>query len=149
MTAPTVKQDTTLRAHSMHNSAIKTASTYVKAVQESRKYITNRLSSHADLLMSRWRKRSREKHRELLHKAVPKLEESQWTNSRYGYSDEKFQFGERNLQRQRQLLVPWLNVEVLKTSPAILFALLHYRTLYPPKDFAPLDCRQMELSCVT
>ncbi|EXF81086.1 hypothetical protein CFIO01_12026 [Colletotrichum fioriniae PJ7] len=139
MTAPTVKQDTTYTesaqhayGHSYHhsipdNSAIKTASTYVKAVQESRKYITNRLSSHADLLMSRWRKRSREKHRELLHKAVPKLEESQ----------------------RRQLLVPWLNVEVLKASPAILFALLHSRALYPPEDFAPLDCRQMELSCAT
>ncbi|KAL0769322.1 hypothetical protein CaCOL14_008630 [Colletotrichum acutatum] len=96
--------------------------------------------------MSRWRKRSQEKRRELLHKAVPELEESQWINSRYGYSDEKFRYGERTVQRRRQLLVPWLNVEVLKTSPAILFALLHYRTLYSPEDFAPLDCRQMELS---
>ncbi|KAK0382189.1 hypothetical protein CLIM01_00481, partial [Colletotrichum limetticola] len=137
--------------HSYHHSisdtsAIKTASTYVKALQESRKHITNRLDSHADLLMSRCRKRSQEKRRELLHKAVPELEESQWINSRYVYSDEKFRYGERTVQRRRQLLVPWLNVEVLKTSPAILFALLHYRTLYPPEDFAPLDCRQMELS---
>ncbi|KAL4405852.1 hypothetical protein CABS03_12253 [Colletotrichum abscissum] len=105
-------------------SAIKIASTYVKALQESRKHITNRLRSHADLLMSRWRKRSQEERRELLHKAVPELEESQ----------------------RRQLLVPWLNVEVLKTSPAVLFALLHYRTLYPPEDFAALDCHQMESS---
>ncbi|KAK1507068.1 uncharacterized protein CCOS01_16327 [Colletotrichum costaricense] len=121
-------------------------STYVKALQESRKHITNRLGSYADPLMSRWRKRSQEKRRELLHKAVPELEESQWINSRYVYSDEKFRYGERTVQRRRQLLVPRLNVEVLKTSPAILFALLHYRTLYPPEDFAPLDCRQMELS---
>ncbi|KAI3554134.1 hypothetical protein CABS02_05549 [Colletotrichum abscissum] len=96
--------------------------------------------------MSRWRKRSQEERRELLHKAVPELEESQWINSRYGYSDESFRFGERTAQRRRQLLVPWLNVEVLKTSPAVLFALLHYRTLYPPEDFAALDCHQMESS---
>ncbi|KAK1713108.1 hypothetical protein BDP67DRAFT_591067 [Colletotrichum lupini] len=141
MTAPNVRQGTTLRANS-----VGTASTYVKALQESRKHITNRLRSHADLLMSRWRKRSQEERRELLHKAVPELEESQWINSRYGYSDESFRFGERTAQRRRQLLVPWLNVEVLKTSPAVLFALLHYRTLYPPEDFAALDCHQMESS---
>ncbi|KAK1465406.1 hypothetical protein CCUS01_07523 [Colletotrichum cuscutae] len=87
-------------------------STYVKALQESRKHITNRLGSHADLLMSRWRKRSQEKRRELLHKAVPELEESQWINSRYVYSDEKFRYGERTVQRRRQLSVPWLNVEM-------------------------------------
>ncbi|KXH60460.1 hypothetical protein CSAL01_09938 [Colletotrichum salicis] len=137
-------------SHSYHHSisdtsAVNTASEYVKEAQESRKHITNRLSSHSDLLMSRWRKRSQDKRRELLNKAVPELEESQWINSRYGYS-EKFRFGERTLQRRRHLLVPCLNFEVLKTSPAVLFALLHHRTLYPPEDFTMLDCRQMELS---
>ncbi|KAK1447720.1 hypothetical protein CMEL01_09559 [Colletotrichum melonis] len=73
-------------------------STYVKALQESRKHITNRLGSHADLLMSRWRKRSQEKRRELLHKAVPELEELQYINSRYVYSDEKFRYGERTME---------------------------------------------------
>ncbi|KAL2876384.1 hypothetical protein SGCOL_008384 [Colletotrichum sp. CLE4] len=121
-------------------------SAYVKEAQESRKHITNRLSSYVDLLMSRWRKRSQDQRRELLNKAVPELEEPQWINSRYGYSEEKFRFGERTMQRRRHLLVPWLNVKVLKTSPAVLFALLHHRTLYPPEDFAPLDCRQMKLS---
>ncbi|KAF4778317.1 hypothetical protein HER10_EVM0003036 [Colletotrichum scovillei] len=140
-------------SHSYHHSisdtsAINIASTYVKELQERRKHITNCLSSHADLLMSRWRKRSQEERRELLHKAVPELEEWQWIYSRYGYSVESFRYGERTVQRRRQLLVPWLNVEVLKTSPAVLFALLHYRTLYPPEDFATLDCRQMELSWV-
>ncbi|KAK1674804.1 hypothetical protein BDP55DRAFT_716232 [Colletotrichum godetiae] len=138
-------------SHSYHHSisdtsAANTASAYVKEAQESRKHITNRLSSYVDLLMSRWRKRSQDQRRELLNKAVPELEEPQWINSRYGYSEEKFRFGERTMQRRRHLLVPWLNVKVLKTSPAVLFALLHHRTLYPPEDFAPLDCRQMKLS---
>ncbi|KAK1635196.1 hypothetical protein BDP81DRAFT_482246 [Colletotrichum phormii] len=117
-------------SHSYHHSI-----SDISAAQESRKHITNRLSSHADLLVSRWRKRSQSKRRELPNKAMPELEESQWINSSYGYSEEK----------RRHLLVPWLNVEVLMTSPAVLFALLHRRTLYPPEDFAPLDCRQMEL----
>ncbi|OHE95726.1 hypothetical protein CORC01_09010 [Colletotrichum orchidophilum] len=95
--------------------------------------------------MSRWRKRSQEKRRELLNKTVPELEELQWIIPRYGYSEEKDLLEARTIHNWRHLLLPWLNVEVLKTSPAVLFALLHYRTMYTPEDWAPLDCRQIEL----
>jgi hypothetical protein len=52
----------------------------------------------------------------------------------------------RSRSRRRQLLLPWLNVEVLKRNPSVLFALLHYRSAHPPQDWAAFDCRQITLS---
>jgi len=52
----------------------------------------------------------------------------------------------RSQIRRRQLLLPWLSVEVLKTNPAVLFALLHYRSTHPPQEWAAFDSRQLTLS---
>jgi hypothetical protein len=48
--------------------------------------------------------------------------------------------------RRRQLLLPWLNWEVLRTNPAVLFALLQHGSVYPPQDWAAFDYSQLTLS---
>ncbi|KAI0148001.1 hypothetical protein F4776DRAFT_653032 [Hypoxylon sp. NC0597] len=101
--------------------------------------------SHADLRMSRWRKLSQEKRQALLTEVAPDLEISPWINIRYGYMNERNLIHCRSLRRRRQLSAPWLNVNLLKTNPAILNALLHYRTAYPPQDRAAFDCRELTL----
>ncbi|OTA64856.1 hypothetical protein K449DRAFT_392957 [Hypoxylon sp. EC38] len=118
---------------------------YTKEIHESRKYLGDCLKTHADLLMSRWRKLSQEKRQALLTEVAPDLEMSPWINIRYGYMDERKFIHCRSERRRRQLLVPWLNVDLLKTHPAILYALLHYRTAYPPQDWAAFDSRQLTL----
>lgn len=119
---------------------------YVKQTQEARARLAGLLLSHADVLMQRWKKRSQDKRRVLLNSVAPDLEESQWILFRYSYMDERKLLHSRNQSRRRQLLLPWLSVEGLKTNPAMLFALLHYRTRYPPQDWAVFDCRQLTLS---
>lgn len=119
---------------------------YVKQTIEARARLAGHLRSHADVLMKRWTKRSQDKRQALLKQAAPDLEESQWILPRYSYMEERKIIHNRNQSRRRQLLLPWLSVEVLKTNPAVLFALLHYRSLYPPQDWAVFDCSQMTLS---
>ena len=119
---------------------------YVKQTNEARARLAGHLRSHADVFMSCWKKCSQDKRQALLKNAAPDLEERQWILTRYSYMDESKFIHSRSQSRRRQLLLPWLSVEVLKTNPAVLFALLHYRSLYPPQDWAVFDCRQITLS---
>ena len=107
--------------------------------------LKSRLEVLADVLMSRWTKLSQEKRRALLKGAAPELEENQWLIPRYSYQRERLYIHQRNLRRRHQLLLPWLNVEVLTTNPLVLFALLHYRTIYDPPRWAAFDSRQLTL----
>ncbi|XXH00907.1 hypothetical protein Hte_007258 [Hypoxylon texense] len=118
---------------------------YTQQINESREHLAGRLKSHADLLMSRWRKRSQEKRQALLAEVAPDLETSPWINLRFGYMFERKLVASRSQKRRHQLLAPWLNVEILKTNPAVLYALLHYRVTYPPQDWAAFDSRQLTL----
>ncbi|KAI1098665.1 hypothetical protein F4804DRAFT_324066 [Jackrogersella minutella] len=128
------------------SNARRLVESYTKEIHENRKYLADRLKMHADLLMSRWRKRSQEKRQALLAEVAPDLEPSQWINIRYSQMEERGFIHRRELRRRRQLLAPWLSVEVLKSNPAVLYALLHYRTAYPPDNWAAFDCRQLTLS---
>jgi hypothetical protein len=96
--------------------------------------------------MNRWRKRSQDKRQALLKDAAPDLEDKQWILPRYSYMEERKLINSRSQVRRRQILLPWLSVEVLKTNPAVLFALLHYRSTHPPQDWAAFDSRQLTLS---
>lgn len=118
----------------------------VKQIHDQRDALRATLDIFADVLMSRWKKLSQTKREALLKEAAPGLEEEQWIIPRYGYLRERLYFHKRSLKRRRQLLLPWLNVQVLKTNPIVLFALMHCRTAYPPQSWAAFDTRQLNLS---
>ncbi|WKT54251.1 hypothetical protein QSH57_004835 [Fusarium oxysporum f. sp. vasinfectum] len=107
--------------------------------------LTERINIYGDVLLSRWKKRSQAKREALLKEAAPELEEDQWFLPRYTYLRERLYIHARSPTRRRQLLLPWLNVQVMKTNPAVLFALLHYRTAYSPQHWAAFDSRQLTL----
>ncbi|KID83354.1 hypothetical protein MGU_09352 [Metarhizium guizhouense ARSEF 977] len=108
--------------------------------------LTERLDVFADMLMSRWIKQSQAKREALLKEAAPDLEEKQWLLPRYSLLRPQCYLLGRSQKGRRRLLLPWLNVEVLKTNPAVLFALLHYRTAYSPQHWAAFDSQQLDLS---
>ncbi|KAF5989792.1 hypothetical protein FBULB1_557 [Fusarium bulbicola] len=115
-------------------------------IQHRRTRLSEKIEVFGDVLMSRWKKRSQTKRAALLKEAAPGLEEQQWLLPRYTYMRESLYMRDRSTVRRRQLLLPWLNVQVLKTNPAVLFALIHYRTAYPPQSWAAFDSRQLNLS---
>jgi hypothetical protein len=114
-------------------------------IHRRRASLTTRIDGFGDVLLSRWKKRSQAKREALLKEAAPELEEDQWLLPRYSYMRERLYIHERSPTRKRQLLLPWLNVRVMKTNPAVLFALLHYRTAYAPQLWAAFDSRQLTL----
>ncbi|KAF9881572.1 hypothetical protein CkaCkLH20_00718 [Colletotrichum karsti] len=126
---------------------VRVSSHFVRQASEAKDHVAERLSLHADLLMNRWRKRSQEKRRQLLHDVAPELEEKQWIVPRHVYEVGWNQKpNDRTPERRRHLLLPWLSVEGLTTNPTLLFALLYYRSRYPLYDWAAYDSRQLELS---
>ncbi|KAJ3497994.1 hypothetical protein NLG97_g1472 [Lecanicillium saksenae] len=106
--------------------------------------LKDQLAVFADTIMSRWRKMSAVKRETLLKEIAPGLEEKQWLIPRYVYTPERLDVFNKKLSRRRQLLLPWINVEVLKMNPAVLFALLHFRTAFPPHQWAAFDSHQLE-----
>ncbi|KAL2809104.1 hypothetical protein BJX63DRAFT_372354 [Aspergillus granulosus] len=122
------------------------ASVALAQMRDRRAALSKHLDAFADVIMRRWERLSRAKREDLLKQAAPDLEGEQWLLPRYAYCRERMLIHARTPKRRRQLLLPWLNVEVLKNNPAVLFALLHYRTSYPPQQWAAFDSRQLTFS---
>jgi hypothetical protein len=124
------------------------AAGYVRDAQQERQYLLERLASHADIIVNRWKKKSRDKRQALLMETIPELCEHRWLIPRYCFMPESklVGLGDRTWTRRSQLLLHWLSLEALKMNPAVLFALLHNRTAYPPQDWATFDGRQLILS---
>lgn len=87
-----------------------------------------------------------EKRQALLVSSIPELYEQRWLLPRYSSTPESKRWNSQTRDRRCQLLLPWLSLDVLKTNPAVLLALLHYRTVYSPQDWAPYDSRQLTVS---
>ncbi|KAG5814862.1 hypothetical protein H9Q74_002612 [Fusarium xylarioides] len=128
-------------AEAKHN-----ARSLMQSIHRSRQQLSDKIKVFGDVLMNRWKKRSQAKRAVLLKDAAPNLEEQQWLLPRYIYMRESYYMRDRDPVRRRQLLLPWLNVHVLKSNPAVLFALLHYRTAYSPQSWAPFDSRQLNFT---
>ncbi|KAL5330279.1 hypothetical protein ACEPPN_003805 [Leptodophora sp. 'Broadleaf-Isolate-01'] len=124
------------------------ASKYVYQAEGDRQYLLKCLSSHGDIIMSRWKKKSKDKRQALLSEEVPDLCEERWIIPRYCYMSESQTGGlkVRSRRRRYQLLQHWLSMEVLKSNPAVLFALLRNRTAYTLQEWATFDGRQLILS---
>ncbi|PNP76801.1 hypothetical protein FNYG_09905 [Fusarium nygamai] len=118
----------------------------VDDIQRRRSRLSEKIRVFGDVLLSRWQRKSQAKRATLLKGAAPDLEAQQWLLPRYNYMRERFYILARKQSRRRQLLLPWLNVHVLKSNPAVLFALLHYRTAYPPQSWATFDSNQLKVS---
>lgn len=121
------------------------AAQHVQDMQRERVYLQQRLASHGDLILSRWKKKSVEKRHALLIDACPDLYEHRWVYPRWYNTPLDQRWYPRTKAARSQFLLPWLSVEVLKTNPAVLFGLLHSRTVYPPQDWAAFDNMQLIL----
>ncbi|KAH8162604.1 hypothetical protein CIB48_g5643 [Xylaria polymorpha] len=119
---------------------------YMEQVEANRLRLSSRLALHADVVMSQWRKRSQEKREAVLRAAAPDMSETPWMLPLYSYDPDRKLIDTRSSSRRYKLLLPWLNIEVLKKNPAVLYALLHYRTLYTPQSWAAFDSRQLTIS---
>lgn len=124
-----------------------TVNVYIKSMVKDREYLIQLLESHRDTIVSRWSKKSRKKREAILLRAMPELFKQRWIHALHCYTEEHNQSGmlRRNPDTRKQLLMHWLNLEVLRNNPSKFLALLHARTLYSPQEWAPFDDRQLGL----
>ncbi|CAD6449295.1 47be4bfb-565e-42b9-9ca9-fb9789dd0b6c [Sclerotinia trifoliorum] len=138
-----------------NDEAKQIAASYINNMQQDRKYLTERLTLCGDIVLRRWKKKSQDKRQSLLLEVIPNICEKRWIILRLGFTPEGKQIppinsnGEmeaRSPDTRHHLLLQWFSLEVLKTNPAVLFALLHNRTVYSPQDWASFDARQLNIS---
>lgn len=111
---------------------------FVKNIHEGREWLLMRLDVSTDVLMSRWKKMSVSKRQEIL--MSPDVAQILWTNVDH---PRWHSWEARDLAHKCQMLLPWLSVETFKSIPTLLFALLHYRTMHHPRDWATFDFKQI------
>ncbi|TGO67344.1 hypothetical protein BOTNAR_0044g00260 [Botryotinia narcissicola] len=113
------------------------AASYINVIQQDREYLMDSLAKYGNIIVNRWKKKSQDKRQALLLEAIPNLCKKRWIIPRHGFTPEgkeippinsDGQMELRSLETRNHLLLNWLNLEVLKTNPAVLFALLHNRT---------------------
>lgn len=121
-----------------NNDAKQIAASYINRMQQDRKYLAERLTLCGDIVLSRWKKKSQDKRQLLLLEAIPNICEKRWIIPHLGFTPEgkhippinsNGEMEARSLETRHHLLLQWFNSEVLKTNPAVLFALLHNRTV--------------------
>ncbi|KIL88353.1 hypothetical protein FAVG1_08432 [Fusarium avenaceum] len=123
--------------------AAQVVTTAVDSIYQHQAVLRERIDTFGDLLLSRWRKFSQAKREALVLDAAPDMEKEKWLLPRHSYEHERLQVHARSSRRRKQLMLPWLNVQVLKNNPVVLFALLHYRTVSPPDSWAVFDNKQL------
>lgn len=117
----------------------------VSSIHQQRDYLRRVLNTRADTLMSRWKKRSKEKRRALLKAVNPELEVGPGALVRLAYSNEWMFFNKRTADKRQISLLPWLDADELTINPMALLALLHFRTAHEPPEWAPWDTSQLTM----
>ncbi|KAI3341162.1 hypothetical protein F4824DRAFT_516357 [Ustulina deusta] len=117
---------------------------YLSTIREASDVLAGRMEMHADLFMSRWKKYSQAKREDLLRAIAPNIAPNPWHTFDYeGIPPAALEERVCDPKTRHQLLLPWLDIETLKTHPHTLFALLHYRIRHPPQAWAPFDIKQL------
>ena len=101
-----------------------------------------------DTFMKEWKKKSRDARALLIKEAAPEMAKDARAYFELYYScTAGMQFGDLIHKRRMNrwmLLLPWLNVELLRDQPAAIYALIHFRTAYHPASWAAWDSRQID-----
>lgn len=120
------------------DEASKITTSYAKSIKENLEYLQGRIAVHGNTIISRWKKKSRDKRSEMLLKAFPNIFLEQWNMAviTYKYGDVSWR-GTRYFREAQ--LVPWLNLPSLRDDPYKLLALIHYRTKFGPEEWVSFD----------
>lgn len=105
-------------------------------------FLKTKCRLHGDRIMSRWKKRSREKRELWLLQADPNLCVDRWHLLRYVCMDAHLPW-ENARKLRKNFLLPYLSVDVLKNDPALFLSLLYNRTYYHPYMWAPSDSMEL------
>ncbi|KAK6005832.1 hypothetical protein QM012_007474 [Aureobasidium pullulans] len=105
-------------------------------INDDRAHLTKLCDKYGNTIISRWRKKSREKREAILLLADQTIENDSWFRLRTEGQIDTWQ----DLRKYRKCwLLPYLSIEALKANPSALLSLLHRRIFYSPEEWMPFD----------
>jgi hypothetical protein len=126
--------DRSAYAEALSNAEVSEISTsYANDIRKDLQYLRDQVARHGNTIISRWKKRSREKRAAALVKAFPKIFPQQWSQALINYDHANVSWRKAREFREAQLL-PYLNLEVLKDDALKFLALLYNRTQFDSED---------------
>lgn len=113
---------------------------FINQIDADRAYLAGLCDQYGNTIISRWRKKSRNKREALLLLADPTIEKEPWFRLRI----------EGNILRWQELreyrkswLLPYMNIEIMKANPSVLLGLLQHRVHHSPEEWAAFDSHQL------
>lgn len=113
---------------------------FINQIDTNRAYLAGLCDKYGNTIISRWRKKSRNKREALLLLADPTIEKEPCFRLRI----------EGNIVRWQELreyrkswLLPYMNTEIMKANPSVLLSLLHHRVHHSPEEWAAFDSHQL------
>ncbi|KAG9563939.1 hypothetical protein KCU71_g5110, partial [Aureobasidium melanogenum] len=110
---------------------------FVNKTNSDRSYLAGLCHKYGNTILSRWRKKSRDKREALLLQADPSIEREPFLRLR----DEPELRAWRVMRhtRRKSWLLPYMNTTLMKENPLILLGLIHHRVQHTPEEWAPFD----------
>ncbi|KAH0346468.1 hypothetical protein KCU81_g3898, partial [Aureobasidium melanogenum] len=105
-------------------------------IKADRAYLAELCAKFGNTILSRWRKKSRDKREALLLLADPTIEKDPW----FRLHTEGAITNWKELRKCRKSwLLPYLNTATLKANPLVLVGLLHNRVQHSPEEWVSFD----------
>lgn len=111
---------------------------YAKSIDTDRTYLMDKVNTHGNTIIKRWKKKSRDKRSATLLAAFPNIFPEKWNAAvvNYDYANVTWR---KVLEYREALLAPWLNLPELRDDPLKLLALVHFRTQFAPEAWVAFD----------
>ncbi|KAI5198507.1 hypothetical protein AUEXF2481DRAFT_33212 [Aureobasidium subglaciale EXF-2481] len=120
---------------------------FVSQINIDRAHLAELCSIFGNTILSRWRKKSRDKREALLIQADPTMEKKAWYRLRF--DAEEISGPTARQQHRNNWLLPYMSVEIMKSSPNILFGLVQNRIQYSPQEWAASDSNTVKQGFAT
>ncbi|THX37572.1 hypothetical protein D6D10_05775 [Aureobasidium pullulans] len=114
-----------------------TISTFVAQINKDRAHLVEICDKFGDIILSRWKKKSRDKREALLLEADPTIEKQAWYRLANDGWDIPWKVT-RECHRKIWLL-PYMCTTTLKSNPSVLLGLIHNRVHYSPQQWVAFD----------
>lgn len=118
---------------------------HIKSITDNRDYLATQWNTRGKAIVSRWKKKSRDKRVDCLKKADPKLFEREWFAALFSTQQLGGSAGQIDARNYRkEILLDYLNIDALKSDPARFLGLLENRVRYTSEQWAPYDIQRLD-----
>ncbi|KAK5123150.1 hypothetical protein LTR85_003348 [Meristemomyces frigidus] len=119
----------------------KLAANFTGSIFEDLEYLRQKIRSHGDAIVNRWKKKSETQRRAFVLAIVPDMFEKKAPQPRLAYSGDGWIW---KRQHRNVFLLPYLTVDNICDDKSKLISLLHNRTCYGPQDWVMFDSEQLQ-----